>query len=165
MHDVSIRIVRGEETYILRGYFRAFAANFKKGTLFGVLLLACAAFLYFDYLAALTYIPPMRYGILAIAILLFALTNYAFPLFARYENTFGGTLKNAALLAAGYFPRTLGMVVFPAALWMLAFRFARIGMPVLIMFGFSLPCYINCLLLDGVFRKLDNDDTDDRADA
>ena len=35
-----------------------------------------------------------------------------------------------------------------------------------ILFGFSLPCFVNILLLNGVFRKLDGDvdEDDDEAD-
>lgn len=162
MYDVCIRVVRGEEAYILRGFFRAFAANFKKGALLGLLVIALAAILYFDYLAALAYIPSLRYGILTIAVLALASFNYALALLARYENSLGRTLRNAAILAVGYFPRTLCMLAFAAALWLLSFRFAQIGAPILIMFGFSMPCYINCLLLNGVFHKLDDSD---HADA
>ena len=155
MNDVCIRIVRGEEGYIFKGFFRSFASNFKKGTLLGLVLIACALFLYYDYFAALTYIPQMRFGILAMAVILFAVCQYAFALLARYENTFGAMLKNAAALTVGYFPRTLIMVVFAVALWLLSLRFPQVGGPVLIMFGFSVPCYINALLLKGVFNKLD----------
>ena len=155
MNDVCIRIVRGEEGYIFKGFFRSFASNFKKGTLLGLVLIACALFLYYDYFAALTYIPQMRFGILAMAVILFAVCQYAFALLARYENTFGAMLKNAAALTVGYFPSTLIMVVFAVALWLLSLRFPQVGGPVLIMFGFSVPCYINALLLKGVFNKLD----------
>lgn len=155
MNDVCIRIVHGEEGYIFKGFFRSFASNFKKGTLLGLILLACAGFLYFDYTAAQTYFPQMRYGILAIGVILFAIANYAFALLARYENSLGGAIKNAAVLTVGYFPRTLAMVVFSVALWLASFLFPQVGGPVLIMFGFSMPCYINALLLKGVFHKLD----------
>ena len=94
--------------------------------------------------------------IAAIGILLLALAMYAFALQARYENTIGGTLKNAVSLAIVYFPRTLGIVVFTLAFWLLAIRFYRIGLPVLVLFGLSLPCYVSSLLLRGVFEKLEN---------
>ena len=63
-----------------------------------LLLLAAAAILFFDYMAALTYVPPLRLGIAAIAVILLAFSLYAFALLSRYENTLGRTLKNAAVL-------------------------------------------------------------------
>lgn len=156
MNDVIIHSVRGEEGYIFRGFFRAFASNFKKGTLLGLLLLVCAAVLYFDYLAALTFIPVLRVGIAAIAVIVLVIAIYAFALLSRYENTLGGTLKNASACLVGFFPRTLGMAAFTAGLWLLSVRFIRIGAPVLLLFGLSLPCYVNVLLMKGVFDQLDH---------
>ena len=155
MNDICLRITRGEDCYTVKGFFRSFAANFKKGVLAGILFIACAVFLYFDHMAATAYIPVMRYGILALGVLVSAVAFYTFPLLARYENTLGNTLKNAAILAVGYFPRTLLMAISSIALWLLCLRFFRIGGPILLMFGLSLPCYINALLLKGVFNKLD----------
>lgn len=157
MNDITIRIVRGEEGYIIRPFFRAFADNFKRGVLISLILAGSAAFLYFDYLAALTYIPELKVAIIAIAVIILAISFYLFALQARYENTFRATLKNAAVLSVGYFPRTLAMVVCSVGLWLVCIHFYQFGIPVLLLFGLSLPCYVNILLLNGVFRKLEGD--------
>ena len=156
MNDVVIHIIRQEERSITRDYFRAFRANLKNGLLFGILLLAASGLLYFDYLCALTYVPAMRFGIAAIAILLLALTIYTLALLARYDSSLWKTIRNAAALSAGYFPRTLGMVCFCLAFWLLCGQFFRYGAPVLLMFGFSLPCYVCITILKPVFDKLEN---------
>ena len=155
MNDVLIRIVRGEEGYVVKGFFRAFAGNFKKGTLLGLLVLLCAALLWFDYRAAAAYIPPLRVGIIAIAVISLAVAYYAFPLLARYENTFGAMLKNAVSLSILHFPRTLAMIAFTAVFWLASLQFASIGAPLLLLFGFSLPCYVNALLMKKVFDSLE----------
>lgn len=155
MNDILIHMVRKEEGYIIKPYFRSFAANFKKGLVMGLLFLAAAALLYFDYLAALTYAPMLRYGIAAIAVILFAVATYAFALLSRYENTLGATLKNAVKLAVGFFPRTLGMVAFAAAFWVLAIHFYRIGAPLLLLFGLTLPGYVSVLLMNGIFPQIE----------
>ena len=81
-------------------------------------------------------------------------------------NTLRGTMKNAAMLAVGNFPRTLFMVVCAVGLWLVCIHFYQFGIPILLLFGLSLPCYVNILLLNGVFRKLDGDvdEDDDEAD-
>ena len=155
MYDQCIHIVRGEGSSVVKGYFQAFASNLKKGTIFGLILLAAAALLYFDYLAALAYIPFFRIGIVAISLIVLAVFQYIFALLARYENTVWGTIKNAAALAVGYFPRTLLMVMFTTGLWMAGLHFIRLMAPVLLMFGLSLPCYVSCLLLTEVFRNME----------
>ena len=156
MNDLAIHLTRQEETYLVKPFFRSFRDNWKQSTLLWLIFLAAAAILYFDYHAAAVYAPLLRYPIAAIGILLLALAMYVFALQARYENTIGGTLKNAVSLAIAYFPRTLGIVVFTLAFWLLAIHFYRFGIPVLLLFGLSLPCYVSMLLLRGVFEKLEN---------
>lgn len=156
MNDLIVHLVRREESYLVRPFFRSFRANFKQSTLLWLLFLAAGLLLYFDYHAAAVYAPPLRYPIAAIGVLLLAIGMYAFALLSRYENTVWGTLKNAVSLAIAFFPRTLGMVVFTLAFWLLALHFYQIGAPVLLLFGLSLPCYVGALLLKGVFEKLEH---------
>ena len=158
MYDIVIHIVRGEEGYTVKPYFQSFKANFKQGMILGLILVAAAGILYLDYLAAQMYIPIMRAPIIAIGVIILAIAFYAFGMLARYENTLRGTMKNAAMLAVGNFPRTLFMVVCAVGLWLICIHFYRFGIPILLMFGLSLPCYVNILLLNGVFRKLDGEE-------
>ena len=164
MNSIVIRMVRNEESYIIKPFFRAFAANFKTGAVLSVILVIAAGFLYVDYLAALVYIPAMRAGIIAIGVILLAIAFYVFALNARYENKLKNTLKNASALAVGYFPRTLLMVLFTAALWVGCIHFYRFGVPILVLFGLSLPCYVNCLLMNPVFKSLDDRNEIQRKD-
>ena len=164
MNDVVIRIIRQEEGSIIRDYGSAFRKNLKKGSLFGLILIFAAALLYFDYLCSLAYAPMFRYGIAALSILVLTLAMYTFALLARYENSLTATIKNAAALAVGYFPRTLGMLVFTIAFWLLAIRFYRIGAPVLFLFGFSLPCYVCIILLREVFDRLESKENSEETD-
>ena len=161
MNDVVIHIVRQEDSGILKSFGRAFRQNLKNGMLFSMILLIAMGLLYFDYICALTYAEMFRYGIAALAILLLAITIYTLALLARYENRLGTTLKNAAVLAVGYFPQTLGMVCFTTAFWLLCIHFWRYGTPVLILFGFSLPCYVNIMLMRKMFQQLEKEKEDE----
>ena len=90
------------------------------------------------------------------AVLVLTLGLYAFALLARYENPLWVILKNALLLAIAYFPRTVGMVVFTMALWVLAIQYFVYGAPILFLVGLSLPCYMVILLARPVFENLEN---------
>lgn len=155
LNAAAIKILRGEETAPVKDYFRAFRENFKKGTVLGLVFTLVCGILAADFLAAQTYIPALRPVIAAMALLVLTLGQYAFALLARYENTLRGTVKNALLLAVGYFPKTLGMTAFAAALWLLAIQFLRYGAPILFLFGLSLPCYVCILLMQGIFANLE----------
>lgn len=158
LNAVCIRMIRGEGSSVIKEYFRSFRQNFKNGMLFGLFLLVVTAVLWYDYRAAMTYAPLLRFGIAAIAILVLAVALYAFPLIARYEAPLRKTIQNAVLLTVGYFPRTLLMLMFTIGLWLAGFTFVRVLAPVLGMFGFSLPCYVCCLLLGAVFQKLEENE-------
>lgn len=155
LNATVIQILRGEETAPVKDYFRAFRKNFKKGCVMGLLFLVIFPLLYVDYVAAQTFIPVLCPVIAAMALLVLILGLYGFALLARYENTLRGTLKNALLLAVGYFPKTLAMAVFTVALWLLSIQFLRYGAPILFLFGLSLPCYVCILLMQGIFANLE----------
>ena len=155
LSETSLRLVRGEEGRVGRDFLRAFRANLRGGIPLGLLFLLAAGLVYFDYLAALTYVPVLRAGIIAIALLLLGAAFYAFALQGHFENTLGGTLKNAAVLAVGYFPRTAGMLVFAVAMWLLCLKFWRMLLPVLALLGLALPVYVAAIFLNDVFRKLE----------
>lgn len=155
LHTVSVRMVRNEEGSLVKDFFRAFSANLKVGILFWLLLLACMGLIYFDYVAAQVYIPILQPVIAAIGVLVLAVAFYVFALLARYEDTLGVTLKKAFALAVGYFPRTLAMTGFFVCFWMLSLRFLQFGGPILLMFGFSLPCYVCAILINPIFLELE----------
>ena len=155
--DQSLHYIRDESTGIIRPYFRSFHDNFKKGTLLGLIFLAAFAVFFVDFQLAAAVFPPLRVAVISAALIVGAIALYAFFLQARYENTILQTLKNAASLSVAFFPKTLGMLVFTVGLWIVCLTFFQYALPVLLMFGFSLPAYIAALLLDGVFQKIEPD--------
>lgn len=161
LDDVTLRIVRREDDGVVKGYFRAFRANLKKGVALGLIFLLAAVVLYVDYSIAAALAPVLRVAVVAAALIVGAVALYAFALLARYENTLLQTLKNAATLSVAFFPRTLGLLVFTVALWLLCLYFFQIALPVLLMFGLSLPAYIGALLFNGVFQTIENDNKEE----
>lgn len=159
-----ILLVRGEESSVTRGFFRAFRANFKTATQLWLLFLAAGLLLWLDALAAAATLPVLRVGVAALSLLLLAVLLFTFGLLARYENTVRGTLKNALSLSVAFFPRTLGMLLFTVGLWLVCVWFFRIGTPILLMFGLSLPVYFSSLLLNGVFARLEAQHSEKEAE-
>ncbi|MCI5759130.1 MAG: YesL family protein [Eubacterium sp.] len=159
MHSVLLKMVRNEESYIVKSFFRAFKENFKQAT--GMWALD----LFFGGLIALEWTMLKSFGydqmlfrviIAGLTLLLLAHMSYSFVLIARFENTFGQIFRNAVALAVGYLPRTLGMVAIHAAwlyvIWRVGFR---IGFLV-ILIGFTLPGFACAYLYTPVLKKLEN---------
>ena len=155
LNDVALRIVRGDDPYLVRTYFRSFRKNLKQGSALGIIFLLAAAILITDDRVAAASAPVLRVFTIAAAIVILAVALYAFALLARYENTLWGTVKNAVALSVGFFPRTVGMLTFIIGFWFLSVRFVQYVMPLFLMFGFSLPCYVCALLYDHIFQVME----------
>ena len=165
MNDIVIRIVNEGSGEVMNPYFRSLASNFKKGFLLGLVLILTVIVLYFHYVAVMAVLPSLVIMTMTLGIMALAVFFYAFALLARYENTVKETLRNAGILAIAHFPRTLYMVVFAVGLWAVGITFIRIGAPLMFMFGFSLPCYMNALLLKEVFSKLESEQEENPESA
>ena len=156
LYDVLRDMVRHEETYPAHMFFDSFKRNLRQGIIMGLLFLIAIIVISFNYLSASIMIPPLRFLSLALAVIMLAVSAYAFPLLARFENSVRGTLKNAFLLMIGYFPRTLGICVFTILFYYLIVRFPTVCAPLVLMFGISLPCYVGAVILDSVLETLES---------
>lgn len=115
VYSVTLKMVKGEESYIVKSFFKAFAANFKQSTLAWIIylffggILAYTFYLYFYGMKGM--LPTFFIGILFLAAFLYIISLlYVFPLIARYENTVKQTIKNTILIAFRYSFRTLQML-------------------------------------------------------
>lgn len=161
MHYVLLKMVRNEEGYIVRSYFKSFRENFLQAT--GMWMIFLAAGFLFMLDLRLTgggagggiQLPVLfRYLLIAAGIYLFMVYLYAFPLLARFSNSVPGTLRNAAVLTVASFPRTIGMAVASIAFPLVVIIFKPI-LPLLILLGISGPGYLCALLYSPVFKRLE----------
>jgi amino acid transporter len=95
LFDVSQRLVRGDDIYIVKTFFSSFRSNFKKGAVTGAIFILAAILVVLNYLAAREVAPVLRYCSMAIAMLLSATAIYTFALTARFENDIKGSIVNA----------------------------------------------------------------------
>lgn len=136
-YTVTLKMLDDQEGYIGKEFFRAFRSNLKNGIPLGLAAVAAVYAVYMDFqIFYAVENPPVMIlimGIVAIFVFIFGLL-YAFPLSARYENTFANTLKNSWEISLRYFGRTVlllivlavELVLFFFTEWMLVF-FALIG--------------------------------------
>lgn len=163
LYSVMLKMVKNEEGYIFRGFFKAFKSNFKQSTFMWLILAALWIVWLIDYRVAM--IMPGNVGVvmsvifLAIGFILLSVNIYAFPLTARYENTIKATLKNALILTVGKLPYTFLMVIVLvaaviASLWnTVTLLFA---IPLWLLIGGSLIAWLNSFLLRRVFLVLES---------
>jgi uncharacterized membrane protein YesL len=158
MHHVLLLMARDEEGNITGSFWESFEENLKQGSLMGLLYtgigvgMVLVLRMLFGQQVHSTSISVAALALLGLFVLSTAL--YAFPLLGWYENTIGGTIKNASLLVVAYLPRTLLMLVITAAALILYGTFFRYIVPVIVMVGITLPGHLCARLYDPIMEKL-----------
>lgn len=158
MHYVLLKIVRGEEGYLIRGFFKSFKANFRQATLLWLIMLLvlivyvgdCVIFNY----SALEFPKALMIAVVVVAMLLLMMAVYVFPLQARFDNSIKNTLKNSLILALVNLPKTILMIVCYAIPLVIGY-FSDYALIFVIMFGISAPAYAATCLYSGIFKKLE----------
>lgn len=158
MHYMALKIARNEEGYITRGFFKSFKDNFKQGViiwliqLFVILVLA-GDFLIMGY-SGLEFNQFLHVILLAIAIMVFFISMFLYPVLAKFENTVFRTIRNALFVGVLQFPKTVLMMVMTVLPVVLFFMFEQL-IPIVFLFGLSVPAWLSAKLYDKFFRKLE----------
>lgn len=159
LHYMALKIVRDEECYISRGFFKSFKQNFKQATLIWLMFMLVFGVLFCDI-----YIMRQLSGefnivvkivIVIAAVLILFTFMFTFPMLAKFDNTIRNTLKNAFMASVLQFPKTIIMIL------MLAFPFVLILIsesliPVAFLFCYSVPAFVGALLYNKFFKKLED---------
>ena len=124
MHFVLLKIVRDEDSYITKAYFKSFKENFKQGIVLQIIKFAIAGILVLDFFILNNLSGVYRYVIFAISIFLYMVSLYVFPILSKFVNTNLATLRNALLMAILAFPKTILMTLIS-------------GLPLLILYFFG----------------------------
>ncbi|MCM1537472.1 MAG: YesL family protein [bacterium] len=165
MYSVTIPMVKNEEGYLTRDFFKAFARNFFQATAMWAVILAGALVILADVHIIGNYAPQFQMWLLIpmcfIVIVLLALFLYAFPLQAYFKNTVRGTLGNALKLAIAHLPYTVVFLILQAMPWIVLYYVTNIGFLVALGWGFAGIGYLCSFAYRGIFRKYEaGEDTD-----
>lgn len=165
LYTVMLKIVRNEEGYIFRSFFKAFKENFKQSTVIWLIIAVFSVIWWVDYRIAgmmgAGIGDALRIIFLIVGFLLLSVTIYVFPLTARYENKISATFKNALILTIAKLPYTLLMAAVLvtavlASLWNT--MTLMLALPLWFLFGVSLIAWINSYLLRRVFAVFEQEE-------
>lgn len=176
LYTIMLKMVKNEEGYIFRGFFKAFKSNFKQSTIIWIILFLLGIVCWIDYRVAGVISGTagfvLRSIFLLVGFVLLSVIIYVFPLTARYENTIRATIRNALILTVGKLPYTVLMIAVTAgaviaSLWNTATLMFAI--PLWFLIGGSLIAWINSYILRRVFlvfedneNGTDNDSTEEK---
>lgn len=158
LHYMSLKIVRNEECYIMRGFFKSFKENFKQGTIIWLLFLLVVIILAGDFYimknSGLEFSKVLQIIITAVGVLVLFTTMFVFPVLAKFDNTTMRTIKNAFVMSILQFPKTVLMVI----MWLVPTAvaiFVPRAIPIAFLFGLSAPAFVSALLYNKFFKKLE----------
>ena len=153
LHYVVLKIVRDEECYIVRSFFKSFKENFKQATGIGILVLVAGFICSFDIYYAVRMNQRGMLIIFTIMSIIYLFTVlYVFPLQAQFENTIKATIKNAFLLSIKNLPWTLLMAAITAAI-IVACYFSSAFLGIMLICAAGLHAYLCSLILVHLFRE------------
>lgn len=160
MYEITLKMVKDEEAYILKSYWKAFKSNFKKSTGVWLVLVVMSIILIVDlYIAG--HSDGQMWQILYVVIASFGMIlwmtfAYIFPLQAKFVNTFKNTWKNAIFMAIRHLPTTIMVgflnTGFIVCLCVNGYTVVY-GSLVYLFIGFALIAYFNSIFLVKVFEK------------
>lgn len=162
LYYMTLKMVRNEETYIVRGYFHSFRQNLRQGIIINLILLFIGAILAFDtyFMHQMddksSFYHTIYYFTLGVDLIYGILFLYIYPVLAKFYNSIKNTFKNAALMAVRHFPYTVVMVLICALPVEVFFLIPSIWHWIILFFiliGFTLIAYMNSRILVGIFDK------------
>ncbi len=158
MHYVMLKMVRGEEGYITKDFFKSFKLNFKQATAIWLIMVAVVLVFVGDYYiifySGMEIPQALSIIIVVIAVMLFILSTYIFPVLSKFDNSVKNTIKNGIMMSVIAAPRAIGIALLTLAPLLIA-AFMPEVMSIVIIFGFTGPAYLSALLYDNTFRKFE----------
>lgn len=154
LYYVTLKIVRDEEGYVIKGFFKSFKQNFKQGFILELIIVLCAVVAYFDlgvtnnWMAqdGSTLIKLLFYALVGFTLVAVVTAAYVFPVLAKFENTTKRVLLISMAMAVKYLPQSIFMVVVYIAAGVAVYIY-----PIMIFFVIGIAAFINSVVLRKIF--------------
>lgn len=166
LHYSCLKLVRDEECYITKDFFKSFKLNFKQSTIIWIFALLLGGVLGFDvwYLLFLQQSPNtfIMAGIIVAIILYLFTMAFVFPIQSHFYNPIKQTIKNAFLMSITVFPKTILIIVMWAVPLVIAYFVDALVM-LCLLFCYSGPAFVAALLYNKTFKRYEpeKEDTND----
>jgi len=165
---VLLHMIRDEDNYIVRMFLKSFRQNLRQSVILEGILCLIGYLIWLELRAtgimqmagsdALQIVAAggtLRMLFLVLTVYLTAAGIYVFILLSRFENTIPGFLKTALLAPIGFPLRTAAALIVIVAAAVLYGYYNVMILPILLLFGLSLPGYLVMAILDPVIAKMD----------
>ena len=161
---VTLKMVRGEDPYIWRNFWKSFRQNFKQGTLVWIFSILIFIFLGMDFYiinsqntSLFAVVRILLWIVCAVALSVFL---YVFPVISHFVCTTKQALKNALLMTFGHLPYTLMMLALAGLLLFLCSSSSKLFAMIVVLSGicgFSLVSVVYSIMFDRIFQKYESE--------
>lgn len=162
MFYVTLKMVRNEESYIVKGFFKSFRQNLRQGIIINLIMLLFGILIITD-IRIMGNMEGTLYKVLYTIFLAFALVYlmiymYIYPVLAKFYNSIKNTFVNALLMSIRHLPYTVLMIIVTALPFVLFFfvpssEVQSAVLLVCVLIGCSLVAYINSYFFVKIFDK------------
>lgn len=160
LHSVCLKIVRGQESYMWQGFWKAFRQNFKQGTILWIISILLFIFINMDYTILnavdIPFFSYVKVALGAVTTILFSMFIYVFPIIAHFKCTIRQAIKNALFMTIGHLPFSIILVVMYSLIFFLAtwnVKTLALVIAVATICGFSVVTLTACIIFDRIFKK------------
>ncbi len=158
VYYVCLKMVKDEETYIVKSFFKSFKENFKQATILWLLFVGISGIMgvNYYYLFKMSESENMLLkGLTILVTILYVFSFlYAFPLLARYENRLHKIIMNSMMISIRYLDRTIKIVLMLAALALIGF-YSHETLILVLLLGVGILCYVITSFVLKIFEDLE----------
>lgn len=161
MYYVTLKMVRDENSSVIKLFIKSFKENFKISTIVWTLMIVVFSVLFIDFkiiglISSKGLSLILRVSSIMISIMFIFLFTYVFPIIAKFENSIKNTIINSILISVQNLPFTIIMVILNFLPIIAVNLFTNLWPYILflyIMSGFALISYLNSIFLNKIFNK------------
>ena len=159
MYYVTMKMVKNEENYITKMFFKAFKENFKNSAIIGLIFIAGVTLIRLDFWIMeyneVWFSEYIKYPVLFLGFMMLLIYLYVFALQARFENSVKNTIKNAFLLSVTNLHYTLGLAIIQIIPWVALYYLESVAILVVIFFGLAGVGFLSSYAYVAIFIKIE----------
>ena len=162
LYSVCLKLVRNEEAYIARDFFRAFRQNLKHGIILHLILLTATTVILTDLVVVWnlmetnTLLKGVFLVMALLSLLLLMASVYIYPLLAQFTNNVKGYLRNSAIMSVRHLSTTVMFLLINLLPFVAAMLFPAALLWEILLFlllGFAGMIYVHSYFLSPIFNK------------
>ena len=158
-YTIAMRIVRNEDSGVIRPFFQSFKENFKQATSIWCILMAAIMVCIMDWYWIREKGNDISHyyvvAVFVISIMLLCVCMSVFPFIARFKVTIKEAIKAAIILSVLQFFKFVPIALLEAGTFIAAIWYLR-WFPAVLLFGTCSAFYFNTLVCVKEFRKIED---------